>query len=544
MTTTNDSERTSRYWTRRRLGRRGLLRGAGLGVAGLAGAALLGCGGDDSPLGESPRVGGDTATAGATGDPVRGGELRVATIGDVKLLDPALSVSIADSAITQNSYDNLLMQQHDGTIQPALAESLTPNADLTEYVAALRPGVTFHHGKALVAQDVLHSLERIMDPATGSPGAAGLTSIDRIEAVDDLTVKFVLKAPDAFFPDALSIYQARIVPSDIDPARLGTEVFGTGPFRVVEHRGGERTRFERNEAYWDTALPYVDAMTWFYMPEPVTRLEALKTGSVEVMYPLEAAQLRSAESGGVVVSEQPSGTYLNLAMRLDRAPFDDIRVRRALQALTDREFIREAANYGRGEIGHDHPIPPFDAHFWQGQVQPGYDPAEAAKLLDAAGFGGGLDLTLHTSTVSPGMQELALAMKELAMPAGVNITVERASEDSYWSDVWMVEPFTTVSWNGRTADQALSLVYLSDAPWNESQYRNAEVDDLIRRARGIADQEERTEAYGRIEQILIDEVPRIVPAFMPTFLGLSSKVGGVAAHPSNWLLLNRAWLQQ
>ncbi|MDA0270663.1 MAG: ABC transporter substrate-binding protein [Chloroflexi bacterium] len=537
----NKPSLSSDYWSRHRISRRGVLRGVGLGAFGLAGAALLGCSSDDATPGGNGAP--TTGATGATGDPVRGGELRVATIGDFNTLDPAMSLSVADIGISQSVYDNLVLQQNDGTIRPMLAETLTPNADLTEYVATLRQGVKFHHGKDMVAQDVTSSLERLMDPATGSPGAAGLTSIDRIEATDDFTVKFTLNGPDAFFPDALSIYQARILPSDIDPDSFHTETVGTGPFRITEHRPGERTRMERFEDHWDEGLPYLDGQTWFYMPDPVSRMEAIRTGSVDVIYPLEAAQLRSAESGDIVVSEQASGTYLNLAMRLDREPFGDIRVRRALQYLTDRALILEAANYGRGEIGNDHSIPPFDPHFWSGQVQPGYDVAEATKLLQAAGFGAGLDLTLHTSTVTPGIQELAIAYREIARPGGVNVTIERASEDAYWSSVWLTEPFTTVSWNGRTADQALSIVYHSDAPWNESYYYNDEVDRLLALARGIPDQEERTETYGQIQQILIDDVPRIVPAFMPTFIGMTSRVGGLAAHPSNWMLTNRAWLQ-
>jgi len=536
------NERTSHYWSRR-VSRRGVIRGVALGGAGLAGAALIGCGGDDVTFTDSPQTGDVTATP-ATGTAVRGGTLRVALPADTNTLDPAFSTSTPDAAMTQNFAENLVLQQHDSTITGVLAESLTPNEDLTEYIAVLRPGVTFHHGKEFKAEDVVATFERLMDPGLGSPASAGLTSIERVEAVDDLTVRFVLKAPDAFLPDALSIYQARIMPADIDPSRFATEAFGTGPFRLTEHRPGERTRFARNETYWDTSLPNLDEMTFFYMPEPVTRLEALKTGSVDVLMPLEPAQVSSAESSGVVVSEQASGSYINLAMRVDRAPFDDIRVRRALQRLTDRAMIVEATAYGRGEVANDHPIPPFDPHFWSGQVQPGYDVAEAKKLLDAANFGGGLDLTLHTSTVTPGIQELAIVYKELAAPAGVNITVQRAPEDSYWSNVWLVEPFTTVGWNGRTADQALSLVYLSDAPWNESYYKNADLDTLINTARGIKDQEERTEAYGRIEQILIDEVPRIVTSFKPVFIGMTSKVGGVAAHPSNWLVLRNAWLNQ
>jgi peptide/nickel transport system substrate-binding protein len=508
-------------------------------LTGVAGAALIGCG-DEDANGQGP--GDSTATQPATpeGDPVAGGELRVATLGDVRAMDPAFSLSSAESALAQHLYDNLVVIQHDGTLKMGLAESLEPNADLTEYIATLRPGVKFHHGKDLVAEDVVYTFDRVMDPDVGSPGSAGLTSIESVEAVDDLSVRFVLKAPDAFLPDALAIYQARITPSDVDPERLANEEFGTGPFRVTEHRAAERTVFERSPDYWDNPLPYADSMTWFYMPEPVTRLEALKTGTVDVLYPLDAAQIASATDGNLVVSEQASGTYLNTAMRVDRAPFDDIRVRRAIQAITDRELIREAANYGRGELGRDHPIASFDPHYWEDAVPPPYDPAEAAKLLDGAGFGNGLDVTLHAATF-PGQVELALAYRELGAPIGLNIEVFRSPEDGYWTDIWLTEPFTTVSWQGRTVDQALSLIYLSDAPWNESYYVNEDLDAMLARARGLADLEERREVYGQVQQILIDDVPRTIPTFMPIFLGLGANVRGVAAHSSNWLFLHSGW---
>lgn len=529
----NDSNWTSAFW-RGRVSRRRVVRGAALGLTGLGGAVLLGCGTE----------GGSTDTSsegGAAGDPKRGGDLRVAQPQAQTTLDPAFSLGSGDTAITQAVYDNLVLLQRDSTFKLQLAESLEPNEDLTEYVAKLRPGVKFHHGKELEANDVVMTFERLLDPDVGSPALASLGAIERVEEIDALTVRFVLNGPSAFLPDALSIYQGRIMPSDIDPSKFATEASGTGPFRLVEHRPGERTRFERNEEYWDAGLPYLDAATFLYMPEPVTRLEALKTGSVDVLYPLEPGQVSSAQSAGLNVSEQASGSYLNMAMRTDRAPFDDPRVRKAFQALTDRQFLLEAAVYGYGAVGNDHSVPPFDPNFWEGQQQPGFDVDEAVKLLDSAGQRD-LRVTLETSSISPGMDELAVAFKELARAGGVTVDINRSSEDGYWSNVWMVQPFSVVAWNGRSADEALSIVYTSDAPWNESFYINPQIDDLLVTARGIADQEERTATYGKIQQILIDDVPRIVPVFTPTFIGTTQRVGGVHAHPNQWLFLQNAWL--
>jgi len=164
------------------------------------------------------------------------------------------------------------------------------------------------------------------------------------------------------------------------------------------------------------------------------------------------------------------------------------------------------------------------------------------KLLSAAGQEN-LEVTLHTSTVGSGMIELAQAMKESVAPAGINISISQDSEDSYWSDVWLVEPFTTVTWNGRNPDQALSIVYLSDAPWNESHFVNEEVDNLIKAARGQT-LEERKETYKQVHQIFLDEVPRIIPVFRPIITGLGDGVHGLSAHPSNWLILDEVWVEE
>ncbi len=228
-------------------------------------------------------------------------------------------------------------------------------------------------------------------------------------------------------------------------------------------------------------------------------------------------------------------------MQMDAAPFDDLRVRQAMQLATNRELINEAAVFGLGTVAHDMPIPPSDPHS-TGLEAPAYDVGEAMKLLSAAGQED-LSVTLHSSTVGAGMVELAQAMKESAAPAGINISISQDPEDSYWSDVWLVEPFTTVTWNGRNADQALSIVYLSDAPWNESHLVNEEVDSLIKAARGQT-LEERQETYKKVHQIFLDEVPRIIPVFRPIIAGLADHVHGLTAHPSNWLILDNTWVDE
>jgi peptide/nickel transport system substrate-binding protein len=481
-------------------------------------------------------------TPGST-EPKYGGTLRIAQAGDTNTLDPAFSLSPPDHFFTELTHDNLVWQQRDLTLKPMLATAWEPNDDLTEWTIHLREGVKFHHGKLFNADDVVFTFERLIDPATGSPGRAALESISSVTKVDEYTVRFNLKNPDTFLPDTLSIYQARILPSDVDPARFATEEFGTGPFICEEYLPGERSVFKRNPDYWMAGLPYLDGVIFYYMPEPDARAEALKTASVDVLAEVQAVSVSGLESyPGIVISEVPSATYINLAMIETIPPFNNKLVRQAFQAATNREAILQVALFGRGIIGNDTTIPPFDPHYDNTQPIPPYDIEKAKSLLAQAGYPNGIDVTLHTSSVSVGMDETAVAFKESAAPAGIRVTIERHPEDVYWSNVWMVEPFTMVSWNGRPPDQALSIVYLSDAPWNETGIKNPELDALIIKARGQLTVEERKKTYAEVQRILIDDASRIIPVFRPVFVGMRDNVRGVEAHPSTWIYLQEAWL--
>jgi peptide/nickel transport system substrate-binding protein len=474
-------------------------------------------------------------------EPRSGGSLTVALAADVGALDPALSTSTTDNSITMQVYNNLIRRRADGTLEGLLAESWEPNEDLSQYSLKLREGVTFRNiDQPFTSEDVKFTIERLQAEETGSAASASLAFISSVETPDDHTVNLVLEAPNAFAPETLSLYQGRMLPHTVDVARLANEEFGTGPFMITSHNSQESTRFQRDPNYWGTPLPYLDEVIFQYIPEEETRTLGLTGGDVGAIWPISATQAQQIDANASTYADStPSGSYLTLAMHMDAPPFDDLRVRQAMQLATDRNLINDAAVFGLGTVAHDMPIPPTDPHY-TGLEAPAYNIAEATKLLDAA-VGGGLDVTLHTSTVSAGMVELAQAMKESAAGAGINISISQAPEDSYWSDVWLVEPFTTVDWNGRNPDEALSIVYLSDAPWNEAHFVNEQVDALIKAARGQT-LEERQDTYRQVHQVFLDEVPRIIPVFRPIIVGLADYVHGVAAHPSNWLILDEAWV--
>jgi peptide/nickel transport system substrate-binding protein len=465
-----------------------------------------------------------------------------ATASGSSSLDPPLLLGEFTLPITMQVYESLVKVTEDLELEGRLATSWEANDDLTSYTFHLREGVTFHHGKEFKAEDVIYSFNRLLDPEIDSPARSTLAVIENMVEVDDHTVRFELASGNAFFPEVLSIYQAKIHPSDVDPSRLALEAIGTGAFMLEEYLPNERATLSRNPDYWEEGRPYLDEVIIEGINEPATRSAALKSGDVDLIYLLSIGNGPDLKSyGETKVLETASASYLNLAMRTDMPPFDDVLVRRAFQAATDRVSINQAALAGLGSVANDHPIPPSDPHFASDCAPPAYDPELAKSLLEQAGYPDGIEVTLHTME-EQNMGELAVAFKESAAAAGIDVTIQRDPSDAYWADVWLVVPFTTVFWFGRPPDQALSIVYPSDASWNESYYFNTTLDDLIIEARGQENLADRKATYKEVQCLLVDEVPRIVAVFQPQLLGARNEVQGVRPHPRGWIYLVDAWL--
>ena len=402
----------------------------------------LGCVGEEET---SPDPIATTAQAQAeppdSGRPKSGGALRVALVRDHATFDPPVVVPIPDIVFTRQTYDNLILRDPDDlSLVPMLAESWEQNAELTEYTFRLRSGVRFRHGKDFKAEDVVYSFNRLLDPDVGSPIAATLDFVTSVEALDERTVTFDLDSPNAYLPDLVSLYHARIIPSDVDPERLASKEFGTGPFALKEHVADERIVLIRNSDYWWEAYPYLDEVTFFFIPDSETRANALTAGAIDVIHDLAASRVPDLEASlEARASESASAAYLNLAMDVTAPPFDNLLVRKALQAATDREAILEEAQFGKGGIAYDHPIPPSDPHFWEGSRDaiPPYDVEQAKALLAQTGYPDGIDLVLHTSTSIATMVEMAVVFREKAAPAGIRVEIQRDPEENYWTDVWM-----------------------------------------------------------------------------------------------------------
>jgi peptide/nickel transport system substrate-binding protein len=495
--------------------RRQFLAGTALGAAALAGAAGW------------PGM----ASAQARG----GGVMRVSTDQAPSKLNPLLHRVNPEYVLGELLYSGLTRLGPEMQAEPDLAESWTSNQELTEWTFKLRPNVTFHDGSKLTAKDVVASFETMLDPKTGSAARTNIGPIARVAAADDTTVVFTLKGAYADLPVALAYTNAKILPAAIitgDMARLDREAIGTGPFKLVSYEPARLTVVERNPNYFIKDRPRLNRIELVVYPDPTAEASALIAGDTDLMLQVSPADYKRVSSAsGVKGLRTPSGQFLNVILGCDQKPFNDVRVRKALALAVDREAMVELVAEGLGTPGNDTPINSA-YRFYQELPMREANIAQAKKLLAEAGYPNGLNLTLVASDRPSTRTQLGVALRELAKPAGFNIEVQTMPHATYLDQVWTKGAFYVGFYNMQpTADGIFSLLYTSDAAWNETKWNNKEFDQLIVEARSTADEAKRRDLYAQAQKLMHEEVPTVIPVFFDLLSAQRDYVQGYQLHP-------------
>lgn len=272
-------------------------------------------------------------------------------------------------------------------------------------------------------------------------------------------------------------------------------------------------------------------------------MAALSSGTVDLLWQLTAESVPALSGdSAVVVTEVASGFYQPIIMRIDQEPFTDGRVRQAFKYATDRQGMVQAVLQGQGVIGNDQPLPPN--HPFVADLPPVAHDVEMAKaLLAEAGYPDGLEITLYTADLRPGMVATAVAFQEMAKAAGITVNIEEVPGSNYWTEHWMQSPLVVSNWSlFPSADTILSLVYHSSGPWNESGLNNADLDALIEAGRSEADPVKRKAIYAQAQQIIQTEGGTLVPYFRPAFYARRANTLGVIYTLQSVIYLQEAWV--
>jgi peptide/nickel transport system substrate-binding protein len=448
-------------------------------------------------------------------------------------LDPANLSSDSEVALVNQIYDYLIDTDDAAQLVPRLAQEWAPNEDGTAYTLSLVENATFHDGSPFTSADVMFTFDRLRDPDV-SNAAGFFSNIESVEAPDDFTVVFNLSAPAPDFLYNLSDNRAVILKDGTtDPLDFN----GTGPFRMVDFDAESRAVMERNPDYWLDGAPTVAQLEFVYFTGDTgstAQANALRDGSIDVMLRMPT-DLFEALSGDFRATDIATNGYNLIRLRTDRGVGTDPRVFRAFKLATNNQQLWQIVGAGLGAPGNDTPIGPLYEDFYAEDLEPlGPDLEEARRLLGEAGYGDGLDLTLHVPN-SGNRPALGEAFRSSLQQIGVNIEIRLRDEGIYYSDVednWLSVDLGMTGWGSRaTPQQYLDLQLRTGARWNEANYSNEQLDQLIELAGTSLDREERAEAYRDIQALLIEEGPIIVPFFFPAFVVTANDISGVRLYP-------------
>jgi peptide/nickel transport system substrate-binding protein len=290
----------------------------------------------------------------------------------------------------------------------------------------------------------------------------------------------------------------------------------------------------RNPNYWKSGRAHFDEVETLAISDLTARTIALKTKKVDQINRCDAKTFHLLEKDPEIEAIKTEGMkHYSMPMRTDKKPFNDNNVRMALKLAIDREQLVKTVLKGYGTPGNDHPITPIHRYFASELPQRKYDPDKAKYYLKKAGCENHKFKIHPSDTAFEGAIDTAVLFREHAAKAGIQIEVVREPADGYWSNVWMKKDWSFCYWNGRpTEDWSFSLVYASNAAWNDSFWKNERFDQLLIAARSELDEAKRREMYVEMQQIVRDDGGAIIPMFAKDLQAASKKLrhGKIAAN--------------
>ena len=480
----------------------------------------------------------------ALGHPVsQAAELRVGFSQDAQTLDPANHRNRENETILRNMCDGLLTRDPEMKVVPELAESYRQLDDKT-WEFNIRSGVTFHSGAPLTASDIAFSINRLVsEKAMGgqtSPRKSLLGPVTGAEVAGANTVRLKLSAPWPILPAMLPFQEmvSEAFVQKVGQDGMATGVDCAGPFKLVEWRRGDAIIMERDPKYYGGSpdIPpvgpaRVDRVIFKIIPENASRVAALLAGEVDIINELPSSAIKQVEASDKAKVAAVNGTRtFFLAMNLSKKPFDDVRVRKALNHAIDRKLIIARILEGRATPLNGVMSPDAFA-FNDALPEYKHDPELAKKLLAEAGHPNGIELTIDTTGAFKPMAE---AIAALLARGGVRAKVqvwEGAVLSPMWNDPQKRKERDVylTSWGNGALDPSDIMVptLRTGGRGNAAGYSNARVDQLLDAAETEPDQAKRAAMYKEAQALVNAEAPWV-------FLWLPQDLYGVSKRLKGW----------
>jgi len=499
--------------------------------------------------------------------------------GDVSRLDPADVTDGESISRMDNIFEGLVEYEAGSTeIKPCLAESWDISENGKEIVFHLKKGVKFHDGTDFNADAVVFSFERQYNPEHpyyqyGEWAYWGymFSDIDRVEKIDDYTVKLILSEPNASIMTSLAMFTVCIV-SPANAEKYGEDAFkhpcGTGPFKFVEWVKDDHITLEANENYW-RERPKIDKIIFRVIPDPSARLLSLEVGEIHGMeYPNPADFDRIKANSNLVLMSEPGMNIGFMAMNtgygyvdanqngvkdpdepLEKTPgyFEPLtkkEVRQAINMATDKEAIVRDIFMGTASVAKNG-MPPFMLGYNDEIEDYPYDPARAKELLAEAGYPDGFEVTLHVMPVSrPYMfdpPKIGEAIQSYLAAVGIKVNFYQVDWATYLQETEAgMHQMCLLGWTGDNGDpdNFLNVLYGLNAcsigtAGNYAFYTNEENQELLTKALRTYDVEKRAEYYKKAQELIHEDAGWVFLAHSNQNMVFRKNVEGFVLHPTS-----------
>lgn len=470
-----------------------------------------------------------------------------ATAVDFITMDPLDANDTLSGSLQRTMMEGLFGFDKDMKVIPLLAESYEGNENATEYTFKLREGVKFTDGTDFNADSAIYNLERMSDQTLGLKRNSLFKMIEKCEKIDDYNIKVYLNEPFGAFINTLAHPAGLMVsPKALEEygKDIGNHPVGTGRYIFESWTPGEKLVIKANPDYWQGA-PEFTSVTFKPITENGTRVSMLQTGDADFINPVPSEQLEALKNdSNITIETKPSIITRYINMNTAKKPFDNVKVRQALNYAIDKEAYSKVVYNGLG-IPADSLLGP-NVQFYSAQTPYEYNVEKAKELLKEAGYPDGFETSLWSGNTTTNIKATQFIKQQLEA-IGVKVKVENMETGT-------LEEKTTGFAKGTPGDQVGVEMYVigwspstGDADWmirpllasesippvsyNLSYYSNAELDGYIQDALETADPAKRAEAYEKAQKLLWEEAPMIFLTIDQTACGYRNTISGITILP-------------
>ncbi len=493
-----------------------------------------------------------TATPVVMGKPQSGGTLRHATIFDFDSLDGHLTRNFEMQVILFAVYNNIVQLGADGGILPDLATSWEFGSDGKTVTFSLQKGVKFHDGTDFNASVVKWNIDRVLDPDIGSAYRSVIGgAVDRVEVVDDNTVKFYLKQPSRPLLAQLSERPGHIL-SPTAVQRLGDDFgvqpVGTGPFKMEKWTLAGTNSMLRNDNYWEEGKPHLDKVLLQDVPDVSVQLAMVRTGESDVVTYVTPSTIEIVEDNAALDIYVIPGRTHGFRMVISQPPYDNINVRKAIGYAFDPQQIVDVYFDGRGQAAYG-VVPPGSWAYNPDIKMYDRDLAKSRQLQAQAGYPNGLTIPIYCRSTASEIRRCEIFQAQL-IEAGIKADLKTVVSQDYWAS-FRPEWTGTRSkagmyfWSPRgDPHQSLFRVFHSLGGSNTHDYISPEYDRLLDEAVALYDTAKARLLYDKAQMVLLEDAVFIPQAFPPEYTVMTSKMHGFFQPPDLRLRLRELWMER